>query len=128
MAGMVENPILDETFGVAETGKEGNVKMVGWATSSGFVNADELAKKFGITLSFTPSFTGPASGAGVENLESSTAKEVGGRSSTAGARHEAHKTGIAEDEVANRCEESTSTGAGGVGNEPKKRACCGSLV
>jgi hypothetical protein len=63
--GLWEIPILDVVFGVRGSSEGGNVNTGGRDTSSGFVNANELAKKFGTFLSFTPTFATSASGAKV---------------------------------------------------------------
>jgi hypothetical protein len=75
--GLWERSIQDGVFEVAGTKEGGNVNVGG--PGSGFVITNELAKKFGTPLSFTPTFAGLASGAGVESVqESTTGGEVDG--------------------------------------------------
>ena len=54
--GLWDRLILGVVFGAARASEGGNVNAGARGTSSGFVNANELAKKFGTLLLFTPTF------------------------------------------------------------------------
>jgi hypothetical protein len=96
-----------------------NAGMADWRTSSGFVNASELAKKFGTLLSLPSTGAESAFGAQDGSIAESSHDEFGGRSST---------TGAAIGSKGETSEEAPSTVIAGENDRCASCVCCGSSV
>lgn len=122
--GVWEGPILDVELEVIVTSEADNAGMAEWGTSSGFVNANELAKKTGTLLSLPSTGAESAFGAKDGSIAESSPDELDRRSSTTGAANDGAATGS----KGATCEGARTTVSAGEDDKFDSCVCCESSV